>query len=80
MDQQMQDKTVSLTDVCSWVLWVIAVGLVVVQIAGGWPLGQLGLIAAAAAATLTIRGYFVDLLAREQNAFLIGRDSARKVR
>lgn len=80
MDQQMQDKNVSLTDACSWVLWVLAVALVVVQMASPLETAELGVIAAIGGATLTVRGYFVDLADRERNAYEIGRDSVRRAR
>lgn len=76
----MQDKTVSLTSVFAWVLWVVAIALVLVDVFTEVNSGDLGIVAAAGGATLTVRGYFLDLEDRERNAFEIGRDSTRRVR
>lgn len=76
----VQDKNVSLTRVFALGLWALAAALVLAELALGVDLADVGLLAGLAAATLTVRGYFVDLHDRERNAFEIGRDSARKVR
>lgn len=76
----MQDRHVSLTGVTAAALWMLAVVLVVADTFTDVSCGDVGIIAGLAAATLTIRGYFVDLAAREQNAFEIGRDSVRRTR
>lgn len=76
----MQDKRVSLTGISAAALWVLSVAMVIVDVFTDVNSGDLGIIAGLGAATLTIRGYFVDLAAREQNAFEIGRDSVRRTR
>jgi hypothetical protein len=81
MDQEhMQDRRVSLTGISAIALWVTSLVLVLTDMFTEVNSGDLGIVAAAGAGTLTIRGYFVDLAARERNAFDIGRDSARRQR
>lgn len=73
----MKDTHVSLTAVGAAVLWALGVALVVVELVSAFGTGHLGVVLVAGAATLTVRGYFVDLEDRERNAFRIGQDSMR---
>lgn len=76
----MQDRNVSLTTVGAAALWVLGVALVAGSAITGWPLGQLGLTVVIGAATLTVRGYFVDLQDREMEAFEVGRKVGESLR
>lgn len=73
----LTDREVSIGCVVAYVLW----GCVLLLLTLGWwldepHLGQFGLAASAAAATATIRSYFVRQNRMMRNAFELGRDSA----
>lgn len=72
------DRTISACSVVAYGLWVLSV----LMIGTGWivgnaHLGQMGLAAAAAAATATVRGYFVSQNRMIRTAFDYGRESAQ---
>lgn len=80
----MKDLSVSATCTLSAVCWVSAIGSAVFYaIVGTRGLGLASILLAAAGATLTVRCYLLSLeealLARERNAFELGRD-ARQIR
>lgn len=74
----MNDRSVSLNNVAAWVLWVCAVIAVGVDLAVvGDDIGHVGMVLAAAAATLHVRSFLCSHLTQTENAFLLGRDAGR---
>lgn len=80
----LADPHLSWTSLGAFVLWLAALTLVLVDVLTGIDTGDIGIVASAAAATLTVRGYMIGLVdqiqIRERNAFEIGRDSVRSIR
>jgi hypothetical protein len=76
----MEDMTISATATLAYVLWAAGITLVLLQLVGVVPVGQLGLVAIAAAAVLNIRGFLAEQYRRERAAFNLGRESVRSVR
>lgn len=77
MVNSMQDKDVSLNGLATAGLWTSAAVLVPLDVLTDVNTGDLGILSAIGAATLSIRSYFAALEDRERNAFEIGRDSVR---
>lgn len=79
----MSDREVSATVVIACILWAVSVGLVSVGLVGltsNDNVGHLGIISAAGAGTVNIRGFFCRLAGREKNAFQLGVEYANEVR
>lgn len=73
----VQDRTVSLGCFVAYMLWTLALALMI----GGtlfhtYTLQNWGIVCAAAGATATVRSYFVSQNRMMRNAFQLGRDSA----
>ena len=79
----MHDRNISLHHVSAAALWVLGASLITIGLIASTPgLGHLGLMAAGMGGVLNIRGFICESMNREQNAFLLGQDSAtmRRVR
>jgi hypothetical protein len=77
----MLDGQVNISCVAAWALWATSVALIISGgVSGLWPLGQAGLACSAAAATVTVRGFFTRQQVMMLNAFELGRDSVRHLR
>lgn len=72
----MEDVTISATATLAWGLWAVGITFVLLQLIGGVPIGQLGLVSIAAGGVLNIRGYLAEQYRREKAAFELGRESA----
>lgn len=70
----MQDRHISATVLSSAALWFIGLALAVSNIFVEADIGALGMVLAAAGATITVRGFFCQLARREQAAFDLGRE------
>lgn len=58
-------------------LWIIGIGLALVDLCLPAHTGALGVVAAAGAGTLNMRAWIADSARREKNAFQLGRDDSR---
>lgn len=73
----MHDRNISATVVSAFALWFIGLSLAVTNVFIEPDIGGLAMVVAAAGATITVRGFFCQLLRREQAAFDLGREVGR---
>lgn len=76
----MEDHTISFNTLFAWSLWTLGILLVAVDLISSVDLDDFGVIAAAAGATLHVRGMICGLGRRERAAYDLGRESVRSVR
>lgn len=76
----MNDRSITLRSAVSCLLWTTGVVLALLETLGVADIGELGVVAAAAGATLSVRGFVAELERRDRNAFELGRDHERHLR
>ena len=76
----MNERSVSVYNAFSYLLWPAGLTLVLVGLFTKWELGQLGIVLCMMGATLTVRSYFCALERRERSAYQLGRESVRSIR
>lgn len=74
----MTDRSVSIGCMVAYSLWVATLGLLVAAwITGDWRVGHTALASSAAAATASVRQFFVHQNKMLKRAFELGRDYGR---
>lgn len=81
----MEDRPISVTATCAAFLWVAGYTLGIAYcITGIQGMGVMAMLITAGGATLTVRGYLIQLadtlVERERNAFELGLDARRRSR
>lgn len=70
----MTDRNISATTTLAVLMWMVGAALALTELFTHLDIGELGIVIAAAGATMNVRGFFCHIAYRERNAFELGRE------